>query len=251
MIDFVLSPSLQTSAEDLLPAYEMKFLLTEAEAERVTESIRSVLHPDPHGTGGSVPGEYLIATIYCDTPDFDVYRRNEGYARRKYRVRRYNRDGTVFLERKTRKGNRVRKQRINIPLSELTELNHSKFDINWPADWFRQETAERQLSPTIQVSYRRQAFVGAGPDGPLRVTFDRDLRSVPINHWFPDAFAAGASILTDCVICEFKFRGSMPMVLKSLVEAHSLVPSGASKYRRSIETVGMIFEKEIRKWTTG
>src|SRR6478736_4750673 len=89
------SPGLATRS--LGAAFELKFRLTPAEAAFVEAWARKHLTPDHHGAGGS----YKVASVYCDTPGFDVFRRSAGFKRRKYRVRRYGDSPELFLERKT------------------------------------------------------------------------------------------------------------------------------------------------------
>ncbi|OWK47420.1 hypothetical protein FRUB_01119 [Fimbriiglobus ruber] len=52
---------------------------------------------------------YQTTSVYTDTPQFDVFARAEGYARDKFRARRYGIAGPVFIERKIKKGEKVRK----------------------------------------------------------------------------------------------------------------------------------------------
>ena len=80
---------------------------------RRLESLR-----DHHGAGGS----YRVASVYCDTSAFDVFRRSAGFKRRKYRVRRYGDSPELFLERKTKVGDQVRKKRVTIGVHEADRL---------------------------------------------------------------------------------------------------------------------------------
>src|SRR5947209_4475248 len=88
-------------------AYELKFVLPEAAAGEVEAWARRRLAPDPHGRNGT----YSTTSLYCDTSGWDVYHRSAGYRRSKYRVRRYGAAPDVHLERKKKRGDKVRKHR--------------------------------------------------------------------------------------------------------------------------------------------
>src|SRR5262245_32431301 len=114
------SPALTASAGLEAPAYELKFLLTEAQAAAVELRARDKMVSDPHAdpTGAN----YRTTSIYCDTAQLDVYHRRGLYKRRKHRLRRYGRAPWVFLERKTKWGDRVKKLRTPIRDGELPIL---------------------------------------------------------------------------------------------------------------------------------
>src|SRR4051812_1913036 len=93
------SPGLAVNRE-FGPAYELKFRLTGAEAERIEGWAHQHLTPDPHGLNGS----YHTTSVYCDTTAFDMFHRSSGYRRSKFRMRRYGTAPLVFLERKSKWG---------------------------------------------------------------------------------------------------------------------------------------------------
>src|SRR5262245_3399496 len=115
------SPSLfgpGVAEADGLPAYELKFLLSEEQARAVANHIAVRLEPDPHGDA-ALGGAYRTTSVYTDTPDFDVFHRTGVSAASKLRVRRYGTAGSVFLERKDKDGDRVRKCRSAVAHPEL------------------------------------------------------------------------------------------------------------------------------------
>ncbi len=65
---------------------------------------------DPHASPEIGDG-YLITTLYCDTPAFDVFHQNGSYGNAKYRLRRYGHGEEIFLERKLRNRQMVVKRR--------------------------------------------------------------------------------------------------------------------------------------------
>lgn len=209
------SPSLFLAGAGGPPAFELKFRLDPATAAAVASDLAGVLAPDPHGDPAR-GGAYRTTTVYADTADFAVLLRAKGHRRRKYRARRYGDAGPVFLERKEKAGDRVRKTRSP----------------DGPdADWFREETAARGLRPACRVTYDRLALTGVVAGEVVRVTFDRMLRGTRAADWTPEPVDAGPDALGGAVVCEFKFRDAMPGLLKGVVARRGLAPGGASKYR--------------------
>jgi len=223
------------------PAFEVKFLVTEAEAAEVERRLRSRLAPDPYADP-DMGGAYQVTSVYFDTPAFDVYRRSVRFRRRKYRVRRYGGDPTVFLERKVKRKQRVRKRRTSVPLAELEVLAGAAPD-GWPAAWFAHQLAARGLRPVCRVSYDRVALIGTSHDGPIRVTFDRAARGSAAHGPAPEPVANGVSLLSGEVIAEFKFLAAMPAAFKDVIEGLRLGPRPVSKYRRCVKAIGLTAEE--------
>jgi VTC domain len=232
-----MSPGLFRSA-GTAPAFEVKFLLTEAEAAEVEQRLRGRLASDPHADGN---GTYRVTSVYFDTPQFDVYRRTERYRRRKYRVRRYGTAPSVFLERKYKNDQEVRKRRTALALTEVASLTTGHAS-DWPGAWFASQLTVRGLRPVCRVSYDRIALVGACHDGPIRVTFDRKAHGAPADGLTPVPVTDGPGLIGGEVITEFKFLSAMPAVFKDVIEALRLNPRPVSKYRRCVEAVGLVTE---------
>ena len=235
------SPALYRGDADV-PAFEVKFLLTEAEACAVEQRLRPRLAADPHADPSS-GGTYRVTSIYFDTPSFDVYRRTERYRRRKYRVRRYGDSASAFLEQKSKSAQQVRKRRTAVPLVELSELVGPP-RLDWAGAWFAQQLAARGLQPVCRVSYERVALIGSCTNGPIRVTFDRSARGQKATGHGPEPVSDGVPLLHDEVIAEFKFLESMPPAFKTVVEDLRLTPRPVSKYRRCMEAVGLCSKED-------
>ena len=221
-----------TTRETRDSASEIKFLLTPDTAARLRERARSLLAPDPHAGPGT--DEYITTTVYFDTADYAVYGRRGSYRRAKYRIRRYERNPTVFLERKLRTSDMVTKRRTAVWLADLPRLFAPSSTAQWAGDWFHERLRLRQMEAVCQVSYVRTARVGVTACGPIRLTIDSQLYGLPVE--VPDfAWVPGAMALTDACIAEMKFRGAMPVVFKQLVEEFALVSEPISKYRLGIQ----------------
>ncbi|HZW06683.1 MAG TPA: VTC domain-containing protein [Phycisphaerales bacterium] len=244
------SPSLivgRLAAEDgteAPEAFELKVLVSSETADAVAEWAAGAggLRPDPHADPAS-GGCYTTTTLYLDTPALDVYYRREGFARRRFRLRRYGEDGWAHLECKTKSGDLVHKQRTAVPLAEASRLAGAHAENGWAGDWFHGRIAGRGLLPASMVTYRRAAFVGSCPEGPLRVTIDRQARSrlcVDPGEWTPRRVEAGegVDVLGGSAIVELKYLAALPLPFKTLMKNLTLHPGSVSKYRLGREALG-------------
>ena len=231
----LVSPSLFENGADGPPAFELKFLLSEERARAVEERAKSFLTLDRYADP-SRGNSYPILSLYTDTPEFDVYRRTPAAGGCKHRVRRYGNRGPIFVERKTKSGDRVRKKRTHADLGILMAIAKGDAPPAWSGEWFRDGIAGQKLSPVCRIAYDRVAFLGTADGGTVRITFDRNVRGDTEQKWELEPIEERECLLNGDVICEFKFRLAMPAAFKAIVEEFGLVPSAVSKYRRFMET---------------
>lgn len=217
------------------PAYEMKVHLTLEQATEIEAWAREHLLPDPHG----VNGEYDITSVYCDTPLLDVYHRSPGYKRSKYRLRRYGDASNIFLERKTKRGQKVRKKRVSVPEEQLGLLAENPCPQDWVGAWYQAKLQKKQLFPYCAVTYRRAAFLGIAENGPIRMTFDRQLAAMPFKEWRVPRVENGVPLLKTGVLLEMKFHQQMPVLFRDLLPRLPAQPARASKYRLGIDLCGL------------
>jgi hypothetical protein len=229
------SPSLAVAGDPDRPAYEVKFLLTERQAQEVEDCVRGRLVPDAHAET-SLGNAYLTTSLYCDTAQFDVFHRLGSFKRRKHRVRRYGHAPCVFLERKIKWGERVKKMRTMVPDAQLAWLANPMSATTWAGHWFHRHLVRRQLLPVCRIAYERVALVGNSEEGPMRLTFDRRIRGVLTSEWRLDDVDNGMPLLTDHVICEFKYRSFLPSLFKEIILGMKMTPSPVSKYRSFLRT---------------
>src|SRR5207249_484790 len=142
-----------------------KFLIDLPLASEVREWARVNLTADPYGAGPAADA-YTITTLYLDTKNFDVLQRNNSYGRAKYRVRRYGECDRVFVERKMKVNDKVRKRRSELPACELDALRNSHHP-QGPAYWFQRRMRVRQLAPVCCVTYNRIARMASTERGPI------------------------------------------------------------------------------------
>lgn len=235
-----LSPSLDVR-ESREFASEIKFQVPEFVGEEILAWASTRLSPDPNATGNGQIGAYQITSLYFDTSEFDVYHRNGSFGRSKYRIRRYGPSRIVFLERKLKTRGLVSKRRASVDVEELARLQAVEADSGWAGFWYHQRLLARQLRPICQIAYHRVARVATTQCGPIRLTVDRSIQSVPLDHvvkFTEDGTKVNLS--TDQVIVELKFRVGMPALFKELVEKFALTPKRISKYRLAVVALGLV-----------
>lgn len=233
------SPALVRSSSRATSAFELKFLLSEGQAREVEALLQSRLVLDAHGDP-ALGHAYRITSLYCDTPAFDVFHRVGFGKRRKHRIRRYGKEASLFLERKTKWGDRVRKLRTKVAEADLQRLADRHETSPWEGDWFHRQLARRQQRPVCLIAYERVAYVGASHGEPVRLTFDRQIRGALCNEWRLEQLTDGTPILAEGVVCEFKYRGAMPAFFKEAMQTLRLSPTSVSKYRRFLEAAGFL-----------
>jgi hypothetical protein len=235
----LLSPGIQTdTCEPAWRAFELKFLIDAHTARAVQSWAREHLEVDPYGDLRT--GMYQTTTLYLDTPAFDVLQRTPGFRRRKFRVRRYGEEGQIHLERKTRSKDQVKKRRFTVPHHELQRLSQLEAHHGWAGDWFHQRLLRRELRPACRMTYHRAAFMKQSLAGVVRLTLDHHIRGVVANDWGLDAVHEADELLPGQVVCELKFRDTMPALFKQLVTDLRLTPGSVSKYRRMMQNAGFV-----------
>jgi hypothetical protein len=235
-----LSPSLLLPARSL-PAFELKFLLPEGRLSEVLAWASHEMEPDSHADA-QLGGAYAIRSIYLDTPSLDVLHRTPGFRSRKFRLRRYGREHLVYLERKTKRGDRVLKRRTGVPPADLERLHLSTIEQVWDGQWFHERIARRKLRPVCLLSYERLAFVGRGADGPLRLTIDRRIGCSLTDAFDFHPSAPSVPLLAGQIVLELKFRVALPTPFKGLLSDLRLSPTSVSKYQLGMRSCGVGLE---------
>lgn len=218
-------------------AREIKFLVDAEVGRKVVEWMRANLKADPSGTG-PLGDEYETTSLYFDTPKYDTYYGQKSYGKSKYRIRQYNGANVIFLERKFRTDRLLAKRRTAVDIHEMQLLEPMELDPNWKGYWFHRRIQLRGLKPILQFSYDRTARLGDSETGPVRLTVDQNLRVLPM----PDrAFIPGTGlpVLEDKNIMELKYRVSLPVIFKKLLEDYGLTIGKVSKYRVGLGALGL------------
>ena len=78
-------------------ASEMKFVVDASIADAIAAWAKQHLAADPRAGEGD--DGYRVNSLYLDTLNFDTYRRQPGFRRRKFRLRRYGNESTCHWAR--------------------------------------------------------------------------------------------------------------------------------------------------------
>jgi hypothetical protein len=232
------SPSLDARRTSAAPAHEMKFLLDPAKAGELERLLQGSLSLDPHADAAH-GNSYSLTTLYCDTPDLAVFHRRGRYRLFKFRLRRYGSSGRVYLERKSKRRLEVRKRRAVVGLDDIPRFQESPNGNGWAGAWYHSQLVRNQFQPVCLLHYDRVAYFGPGEHGPLRLTFDRNITGGMATSWSFSQPAQQHRLFADQVVCELKYRGPLPALFKSAIEALQLLPVGVSKYRTLLIAEGI------------
>lgn len=235
------SPAPVRRADHRFGQYELKFLLGEATAALVTEWAREHMARDPVAACDERE-MYPVHSVYLDTPTLGVFGRTGALRTRKYRLRRYGNEDTIWLERKAKVRGRVKKRRTAISEAELACLYEQQPPAHWAGQWFRRRVQLRQLHPVCSVTYERFARVGLTPEGPIRLTLDRAIggsatQGVNGQCWeVPRGSLDGLQQLSGLCVLELKYPTTLPALFKGVMSDFQLEPLRVSKFRTCMTT---------------
>ncbi|MDO4572505.1 MAG: polyphosphate polymerase domain-containing protein [Clostridia bacterium] len=219
--------------------YEMKYLLSAQQKERIMEAMAPHMAPDPHGRS-------TVRNIYFDTDSYRIIRRSieKPAYKEKLRVRSYCRpepESPVFVELKRKYESVVYKRRLSLPDRRAMEWVCGlrsvalQSQIAREIDYFLRYY--QTLRPTVFLSYEREAYHAL--DGDLRVTFDdrllcrQEALSLESEAW-------GTPLLEgDQVLMELKTCGGLPLWMTAALRQAQAFKTSFSKYGAAYRT--MIF----------
>ena len=217
--------------ETVFKRYELKYMLTLEEKEKILEAMKPYMHIDGYG-------RTTIRNLYFDTDDFRLVRRSieKPAYKEKLRIRSYSLatpDSTVFVELKKKYEKVVYKRRI--PLSESDAMAWVSRQMACPFD--TQISREIDyfidfyggLRPKVFLSYEREAYYDAS-GGDFRVTFDDNIlcRSTDLDLC-RDAY--GTHILPEGkIMMELKCSGGIPLWMVDVLSRERIYKTSFSKY---------------------
>lgn len=226
------------SFQSVFKRYELKFMLSFPQKEKLLRAMESYMQPD-------IYGKTNVRNIYFDTNNFLLIRRSieKPLYKEKLRIRSYGRadlNTRVFVEIKKKFKGIVYKRRIS--MLEKDALNwlsgREKYDvqsqISKEIDYFR--SIYEGLSPKVFLSYDREAYLSRdGSD--LRVTFDDNIlcRQAELSL---DSDSYGESILDEGkVLMEVKCSGGIPLWLTKILSEQKIYKTSFSKYGTAYKTL--------------
>lgn len=226
--------------------YELKYMLTPQQKERILEAIAPYMALDKYG-------RTTIRNIYFDTDDYRLIRRSieKPIYKEKLRIRSYSQaqsDSTVFVELKKKYEKVVYKRRIALEeqraMDWILQRASCPVDtqISREIDYFKAHYGE--LFPAVFLTYEREAYYEKN-SGDFRVTFDDNIlcRQNDISLTLP---VYGEPILgNDKVLMELKCSGGLPLWIVDVLSREHIYKTSFSKYGTAYEK--LIFPNTERK----
>lgn len=218
--------------------YELKYMLTAAQKQRVLEAMAPYMALDQYG-------RTTIRNIYFDTDHYRLIRRSieKPAYKEKLRVRSYGLatpDSRVFVELKKKYKSVVYKRRLSLaeqdamdwlcghqPCVQDTQISR---EIDYVLQYY--ET----LHPALFLSYEREAYYSQGGDD-FRVTFDDTVlcRQEDISLC---SETGGTPLLPDgMVLMEIKCSGGIPLWMTRVLSAERIYKTSFSKYGTAYQTI--------------
>ena len=226
---------LKTKANARGYRHELKYVISDADAELLAIRLSAALSPDEHAakTGG-----YHIRSLYFDDPyDSAVEEKVAGVQfRDKWRIRIYNfSDRVIKLERKHKNGSFIRKDSLSLSRRECNALLGGAYTFLL----YRQEPFAKEayaalrtegLKPKVLVDYYRQPYVFPLED--VRITLDRNIRTgyLSTDLFNPHTITYPATELMGQCVLEVKYNAYLDPHIASLIQLPSSIKTAASKY---------------------
>ncbi|BES66520.1 polyphosphate polymerase domain-containing protein [Gottschalkiaceae bacterium SANA] len=213
---------------------ELKYMINRQTAHIMGRKIEKLCKLDSHS---NADGFYQVSSLYFD--DFADSALNDNLigqiARKKYRIRVYNRsDSYIRLEKKSKVNKGGKKDSLALTRDQYQQILEGDYKMLWDSQSsllreFCIDMASRKLRPKVIVDYERKSFVY--PYGTVRITFDHRIR---YERNQLDLFEEEAMYIpagdADQVILEVKFTGFLPGPIKMMIQQANLKQQSISKY---------------------
>ncbi|MDY3729760.1 MAG: polyphosphate polymerase domain-containing protein [Candidatus Choladocola sp.] len=217
--------------------YELKYMLTQKQKEKVLEVMEPYMALDSYG-------RTTIRNLYYDTDSYRLIRRSleKPVYKEKLRMRSYrqaDKDSTVFVELKKKYRDVVYKRRISLPEQEAMEWLAGKkhcrkeTQISAEVDYFM--NYYETLHPAVFLSYEREAYFSKAKDD-FRVTMD-DTILCREEELSLESEVYGKPILPPGnTLMEIKCSGGIPLWMTRVLTEEKIYKTSFSKYGTAYQT---------------
>lgn len=213
---------------------ELKYMINKQTANVMGKKMENLCSFDPNA---NQDGFYQVTSLYFD--DFADSALNDNLigqiARKKYRIRVYNRSDTyIRLEKKSKVNKGGKKDSVALSRDQYDLLVQGKYESLWDSEspLIRElciDMASRKLRPKVIVDYERKSFVY--PYGTVRITFDHRIQYERNQlNLFEDEAMYIPAVDRDQVVLEVKFTGFLPGPIKAMIQQANLKQQSVSKY---------------------
>lgn len=226
------------AAQMIFKRYELKYLLTLAQKEKILRAMEPYMSLDNYG-------RTTIRNIYYDTDSFLLIRRSieKPVYKEKLRLRSYTRadgDTPIFVELKKKYDSVVYKRRLQMTQTQAlgwlagTGSPPPDSQIAREIDYFTKYY--QTLHPTVFLSYEREAYY-AKDGSDFRVTFDDNILCRR-NNLSLDSDTWGVPLLDEgMVLMELKASGGLPLWMTCALSGEKIYKTSFSKYGTAYQTI--------------
>lgn len=226
------------AVQTVFARYELKYLLTSQQKEKVLNEISSYMSLDKYG-------RTTIRNLYYDTEDYLLIRRSieKPAYKEKLRIRSYSQtdsESAVFVELKKKYDGVVYKRRMVMPNRDAMAWLAGEgqcgagIQIAEEINYFKRLYGT--LRPTVFLSYEREAYYcNDGSD--FRVTFDDTIlcRQEDLSLT-SDVY--GSEILPEgMTLMEIKCSGGIPLWMTRILSREKIYKTSFSKYGTAYKTL--------------
>lgn len=222
--------------------YELKYMLTEEQKEKVMRAMEPHMALDEYGRS-------CIRNIYFDTDNYRLIRHSieKTTYKEKLRIRSYmqaTEDSTVFVELKKKYKHVVYKRRISMAQSEAMawvckeKHCHADTQISREIDYFLDYY--KTLHPAVFISYEREAYYSKDASD-FRVTFDDNILCRQEELSLGSGIYGNPVLPEGMVLMEIKCQGGIPLWMIRVLSEEHIYKTTFSKYGTAYKT--MIFPK--------
>lgn len=226
------------SAQTVFKRYELKYMLTFDQKERVLAAMAPYMTLDKYG-------KTTIRNLYYDTDSYLLIRRSieKPVYKEKLRVRSYGKateDSTVFVELKKKYKHVVYKRRVAMTNQEaadwLSQTNGAPrhTQIADEIDYFLAYYGT--LHPTLFLSYEREAYY-AKDGSDLRITFDDTILCRQEDLSLTSEVYGTPLLPQDRLLMEIKCSGGIPLWMTAVLSREHLYKTSYSKYGTAYKTL--------------
>ena len=212
--------------------HEYKYILSQAQILMEDAKINTIAELDSYV---GEQGYYNIRSLYFDDYENSCFMANENGIdnREKYRIRIYN-GAKERLKQKCHGMTLKRNCGISLQQCEMLMAGRVPSDIKedqqvlWKLAYLMET---RLMMPKIIVDYDRIPYVYRPGDANVRITFDKNIKSINDTNSFLDLKVGGRGILpVGSALMEVKFDDFIPDEIYSLLQLNGLQVSTFSKY---------------------
>lgn len=222
--------------KELKYRFELKHKIMNIDALTMKSRISGIVKKDKN----CEDGEYLIRSLYFDTPeDKALLDKINGLAiREKFRIRFYNHDTSfIRLEKKLKHNSMTAKLSAPLTKGEVNKIINNDIDFlressnSLLREFYIKLKCERLLPKSI-VDYKREAFVF--PLGNVRITIDSEIKtSINSCELFNPKLPMIEILENNMSVLEVKYDEFIPDFILDLAQINKCSSTAVSKYATS------------------